>query len=74
MGWITELIGETENVLWWQMCIRAVLILIFGLVLIRIFGRRAFSKQNPLDIVVAIVVGSNLSARLQRGDGAGLTG
>lgn len=64
MGWITELIGETENVLWWQMCIRAVLILIFGLVLIRIFGRRAFGKQNPLDIVVAIVVGSNLSRAL----------
>jgi uncharacterized membrane protein YcaP (DUF421 family) len=59
-----EWIGEGENLPWWQMSIRAVLILIFGLLLIRIVGRRAFGKQNPLDIVVAIVVGSNLSRAL----------
>ncbi|MGD9615204.1 MAG: DUF421 domain-containing protein [Alphaproteobacteria bacterium] len=64
MEWIGALIGEGEDLLWWQMSIRAVLILVFGLVLIRLFGRRAFGKQNPLDIVVAIVVGSNLSRAL----------
>jgi hypothetical protein len=46
------------------MNVRAVLILIFGLLLIRLLGRRAFGKQNPLDIVVSIVVGSNLSRTL----------
>ncbi len=61
---ITDLIGEKGDLLWWQMSLRAMLILIFGLLLIRILGRRAFSQQNPLDIVVAIVVGSNLSRAL----------
>ena len=63
MSW-TELIGHKGDILWWEMSIRAVLIFIFGLVLIRLFGRRAFGKQNPLDIVVAIIVGSSLSRAL----------
>jgi uncharacterized membrane protein YcaP (DUF421 family) len=63
MSW-TELIGHKGAILWWEMSIRAVLVFIFGLVLIRLFGRRAFGKQNPLDIVVAIIVGSSLSRAL----------
>src|SRR5436190_6819091 len=58
------LIGHKGDILWWEMSIRAGLIFIFGLLLIRLFGRRAFGKQNPLDIVVAIIVGSNLSRTL----------
>jgi uncharacterized membrane protein YcaP (DUF421 family) len=61
---ITDLIGDKSDILWWQMSIRAVLIFIFGLVLIRLFGRRAFGQQNPLDIVVAVVMGSSLSRTL----------
>lgn len=64
MDWISALIGEGDDLLWWQMSLRAVLILVFGLLLIRLLGRRAFGKQNPLDIVVAIVIGSNLSRAL----------
>ena len=64
MGWITHLIGEKGEIAWWQMSIRAALILLFGLLLIRLFGRRAFGKQNPLDIVGLIIVGSNLSRAL----------
>jgi uncharacterized membrane protein YcaP (DUF421 family) len=64
MTWITDVIGAKGDVLWWQMSVRAVLILVFGLVLIRLLGRRAFGQQNPLDIVVAIVVGSSLSRAL----------
>lgn len=59
-----DLIGSKGDILWWQMSIRAVLIFLFGLVLIRLFGRRAFGKQTALDIVLAIVVGSNLSRAL----------
>jgi uncharacterized membrane protein YcaP (DUF421 family) len=62
--WLSAIIGHGPDILWWQMSIRAVLVLLFGLVLIRFFGRRAFSKQNSLDIVVAIMVGSNLSRTL----------
>ena len=59
------LIGEDErHILWWQMSIRAVLVFVFGLILIRLFGRRVFGRQNALDIVIAIVIGSNLSRTL----------
>lgn len=54
----------SSGILWWQMSIRAVFIFLYGLLLIRLFGRRPFGKQNPLDIVVAIIIGSNLSRAL----------
>lgn len=44
-----------------QLCVRALILFVFGIVFIRIAGRRTFSHASPLDIVVAIVVGSNLS-------------
>ena len=53
--------SNSQHILWWQMSLRGILVFLFGLVLLRLFGRRAFGKQNPLDIVLAIIVGSNLS-------------
>ena len=64
MSVISEVIGTKGDILWWQMSIRAIVILIFGLILLRLLGRRAFSQQNPLDIIVAIVIGSSLSRAL----------
>lgn len=65
MDWLAglhSLIGSDEDgILWWQMTVRAGVIFTFGLLLIRLFGRRAFGKYTPLDLVLAIVVGSNLS-------------
>jgi uncharacterized membrane protein YcaP (DUF421 family) len=59
------LIGEGRHeILWWQECIRAILVLLYGLVLIRVAGRRAFGRQTPLDIVLAVIIGSNLSRTL----------
>lgn len=59
---IASLIGTTTGeITWWQMSLRAVIVFLFGLLFIRVFGRRAFGKQTPLDIVLAIVIGSNLS-------------
>lgn len=55
---------DSGSILWWQMGIRGTFIFLYGLLLIRLFGRRAFGKQNPLDIVVAIIIGSNLSRAL----------
>src|SRR5579862_3586760 len=60
-----DLIGNgPREILWWQMTIRGLLIFIYGLVLIRTVGWRAFGKQTPLEIVIAIVVGSDLSRAL----------
>jgi uncharacterized membrane protein YcaP (DUF421 family) len=44
-----------------QFCARAVLLFGYGLLCIRVAGRRTFSSLSPLDIIVAIVVGSNIS-------------
>jgi uncharacterized membrane protein YcaP (DUF421 family) len=56
------IIGEgATHLLWWQMCIRAVFIFIFGLLLIRFFATRAFGKQNALDILFTVIMGTTLS-------------
>lgn len=68
MDWFHHIIGpDKPQILWWQECIRALLIFVFGLVLIRLFGRRAFGRQNALDIIFAIIIGSNLSRTLTGG-------
>jgi len=61
MEWIRSVIGPDESAEPWQICVRAVVIFAFGLICVRIAGRRTFSQATPLDIIVAIVVGSNLS-------------
>ena len=59
---IPNLIGaEPASITWWQMTIRAAVGFLFGLLLVRIFGQRAFGRQTVLDVILAIVVGSNLS-------------
>ena len=60
-----HLIGrEADTILWWQMCVRAALIFLFGLALIRLFGQRAFGKYSALGIMFVILVGSTLSRAL----------
>jgi len=66
MDWLTQVFGTEHMVTWWQECARAGLIFAFGLLLFRLIGRRVFAKWAALDIVVAIVVGSNLSRALTR--------
>jgi len=61
MEWIRAVIGPDESAEPWQICVRAVIIFAFGLLCVRVAGRRTFAQATPLDIIVAIVVGSNLS-------------
>lgn len=62
MEFIRTLIGpDTGEASAPQMCVRAVVLFVLGIVCIRIAGRRTFSQASPLDIVVALVVGSNIS-------------
>jgi len=44
-----------------QLAMRVIVLFIFGIAAIRIAGRRTFSQYSPLDIIVAIVIGSNVS-------------
>jgi uncharacterized membrane protein YcaP (DUF421 family) len=48
----------------YQECARTMLIFAYGLALVRISGRRIFGKWSALDVIVSIVVGSNLSRAL----------
>lgn len=56
-----------------QICARAVILFVFGIICIRIAGRRTFAQYSPLDIIVAIVVGSNIS-RIMTGKAAFIAG
>lgn len=51
----------TTHLEWWQECTRAVLIFAYGFILVRLAGRRIFGKWAALDIIVSIIIGSNLS-------------
>ena len=56
--------GSSSDLAWYQECARAALIFVYGLALVRVAGRRIFGKWSALDIVVSIIIGSNLSRAL----------
>lgn len=62
MDKLYDLIGpEAGSATWWQLSIRAAILFLVGILYLRIAGRRTFSHATPLDIIVAIIIGSNLS-------------
>jgi uncharacterized membrane protein YcaP (DUF421 family) len=50
-----------------QECARAVLIFFYGLVMLRLSGRRTFAQMSAIDLVISIIVGSNLSRAITGG-------
>jgi uncharacterized membrane protein YcaP (DUF421 family) len=55
------LIGtQGEDISAGQMALRAVLIFLLGMIIVRFAATRAFGKWSALDIILAVVVGSNL--------------
>ena len=64
MGALEFVFGSTGHISWWQECLRAIVIFAYGLALVRLAGRRIFGRWAALDIVVAIIIGSNLSRAL----------
>jgi uncharacterized membrane protein YcaP (DUF421 family) len=64
MSVLEAMFGSTGNVSWLQESARAVLIFAYGLLLVRLAGRRVFGRWSALDIVISIIVGSNLSRAL----------
>lgn len=63
-GLAQDLVGQKGDVSWWQMSIRGAIVLAFGLLLVRFPGQRIFGKSSAFDIVLAVLVGSNLSRAL----------
>jgi len=71
---LRALIGPDDGqATWEQLCCRAVLLFLFGVICVRFAGRRTFSQATPLDIVVALIVGSNIS-RMMTGKAAVIPG
>ncbi|HEY4116173.1 MAG TPA: YetF domain-containing protein [Rhizomicrobium sp.] len=59
-----QIFGTLHHVGIGQECARAVVIFFYGLMLLRVSGRRTFAKWSALDIVMSILVGSTLSRAL----------
>ncbi len=59
---LISLFGMKGHVTPAQECARAAIAFFWGFLLVRVAGRRIFGRWVALDIVVAIVIGSNLSA------------
>lgn len=67
------LFGNKEHINVWQECARALVIFPYGLLLIRLIGRRVFGKWSALDFVVSIMVGSALARTMTGGAPFGAT-
>lgn len=63
-GELAVVFGQKDAMGAGQECARAILVFVCGWAMIRVMGRRAFGRWSALDIVVVIVVGSNLSRAL----------
>jgi uncharacterized membrane protein YcaP (DUF421 family) len=62
MDMLQGLIGSTgEDLLWWQMCLRAVIVFVLGLAIVRMGGKRVRGRWGAIDVVLFVIVGSNLS-------------
>jgi len=59
-----DLFGKMHEVNLWQECARVVLIFFYGLVLLRLSGRRTFANWSAIDVVLSIIIGSSLSRAL----------
>lgn len=61
------LFGVKDHVDLWQECTRAGLVFCYGLVMLRLSGRRTFAQFSALDMVVSFITGSALSRALTGG-------
>ena len=56
--------ADQKTIVWWQMGVRGVIVFVVGLTMMRVAGARTFTRGSPLETVVAVIVGSNLSRAL----------
>jgi len=58
------LFGGEHNISLAQECSRTVLVFFYGLLLLRLSGRRTFADWSAFDIILSIIIGSSLSRAL----------
>jgi uncharacterized membrane protein YcaP (DUF421 family) len=56
-----DLFGVESHLSLWQECARAVLIFFYGLILLRLSGRRTFGDWSTVDVILSIIIGSALA-------------
>lgn len=62
---LQTLVGpDKATITWWQMGVRGLIVFVVGLAMMRIAGARTFTRGSPLETVVAVIIGSNLSRAL----------
>jgi len=61
------LFGSAHNLSLAQECARTILIFFYGLLLLRLSGRRTFADWSAFDIILSIIIGSSLSRALTGG-------
>lgn len=59
--------GGMKDLTLGQECARAVLIFFYGLIMLRLSGRRTFAQMSAVDLIISIVIGSNLSRAMTGG-------
>jgi uncharacterized membrane protein YcaP (DUF421 family) len=58
---LEAIFGGLKNLTLAQECARAILIFFYGLLMLRLSGRRTFAHMSALDLIISIIVGSALS-------------
>jgi uncharacterized membrane protein YcaP (DUF421 family) len=64
---LDAIFGGMKDLTLAQECTRAVLVFFYGLVMLRLSGRRTFAQMSAIDLVISIVIGSNLSRAMTGG-------
>src|SRR4051812_1597622 len=67
MELIDSIFGSGQSLTPLQESARAIVVLFYGLVVLRLTGPRTFGKWSALDIVVSIIVGSALARTMTGG-------
>ena len=65
LEWVDLVFGNTDDALeWWQMSARAFVVFFYGTALVRLGVSRVFGKGAAFDIILSVIIGSNLSRAL----------
>ena len=64
---LDAIFGGMKDLTLTQESARAVLIFFYGLIMLRLSGRRTFAQMSAVDLVISIIVGSNLSRAMTGG-------
>jgi uncharacterized membrane protein YcaP (DUF421 family) len=64
---LEAIFGGMKDLTLGQECARAALCFFYGLIMLRLSGRRTFAQMSAIDLVISIIVGSNLSRAMTGG-------